>query len=118
MNFITLPSLLMRLLCADPPICQAGFGLNRKIEWEKKEIGKVWGNIVVLSGVTSLLAGLVSLVACDNTKQAETTWTRQFDTSGNDDARAAVVDGAGHIYVAGWTDGTFSGQPQKGSRLS
>jgi hypothetical protein len=42
-------------------------------------------------------------------------WTRQYGTSGHDGAYAMVADGSGNIYVAGWTDGTFSGQTSSGS---
>jgi protein involved in ribonucleotide reduction len=42
-------------------------------------------------------------------------WTRQFGTSGHDWANAMVADGSGNIYVAGWTEGIFSGQASSGS---
>ncbi len=41
-------------------------------------------------------------------------WIRQFGTSGNDAAYGAAVDGAGNAYVAGYTQGTFSGQASAG----
>jgi len=40
-------------------------------------------------------------------------WTRQFGTSGNDEAVAIAVDPTG-VYVAGFTDGTFRGRASYG----
>jgi len=40
-------------------------------------------------------------------------WTRQFGTSGTDQARAVAVDPTG-VYVAGTTDGTLHGQTSSG----
>jgi hypothetical protein len=44
----------------------------------------------------------------------EEIWTRQFGTSGGDNAWALAVDSAGNIYVAGDTEGTFPGQASGG----
>src|SRR2546428_740857 len=37
-------------------------------------------------------------------------WTRQFGTSGTDGAAALAVNASG-LYVAGWAEGTFPGEP-------
>ncbi len=41
-------------------------------------------------------------------------WLRQFGTSGRDDAYSVSVDGAGNVYVAGYTTGTFDDQSSAG----
>jgi hypothetical protein len=43
-------------------------------------------------------------------------WTRQFGSPASDEASAVAVDGAGNVIVAGYTDGTISGQTQAGGR--
>ncbi len=42
-------------------------------------------------------------------------WVRQLGTSENDSAVGVSVDGAGNVYVAGFTWGTFAGQRRAGS---
>jgi hypothetical protein len=41
-------------------------------------------------------------------------WTRQFGTSGTDDASGVALDGSGGVYVAGDTNGTLPGQTSAG----
>jgi len=44
-----------------------------------------------------------------------TIWTRQWGTAGHDLARAVAADGAGHLYIGGNTQGSFSGFTHAGS---
>lgn len=37
-------------------------------------------------------------------------WINQFGTAGSDDARAATPDGAGGVYLSGYTNGNLGGQ--------
>lgn len=41
-------------------------------------------------------------------------WTRQFGTDKDEFLRGVVVDGAGNVVVAGWTEGSFPGQTSSG----
>ncbi len=41
-------------------------------------------------------------------------WTRQFGTSGTDQAYSVAIDASGNIYIVGWTSGAFSGQTSSG----
>lgn len=43
-------------------------------------------------------------------------WTRQFGSSDRDYLRGVVTDAAGHIYLAGETEGTLPGQVSAGGR--
>jgi hypothetical protein len=43
-------------------------------------------------------------------------WTRQFGTSGSDRPRGVSADRFGRIYVAGYTDGRFPRQKQRGAQ--
>lgn len=36
-------------------------------------------------------------------------WTRQFGSPADDEGRGVAADGAGNVYVAGWTSGEFPG---------
>jgi hypothetical protein len=50
----------------------------------------------------------------DHTAPA-TPWSKQLGTSGEDHARAVALDGAGNVYVAGFTDGAISGATSAGA---
>ncbi len=41
-------------------------------------------------------------------------WLRQFGTPSSDEARAIAIDGKGNVWVAGVTEGSFSGQSSAG----
>jgi hypothetical protein len=42
------------------------------------------------------------------------TWTKQFGTPQSDSGAGVGVDGTGHVYVAGTTDGSLNGNPSAG----
>lgn len=72
--------------------------------------------VVLLSSL--LLAMLIPLMVLGSSGCGRDTgevWTRQFGSDGDDLAKAVIVDGSGNIYVAGYTTGTFPGQPSSGS---
>ncbi len=41
-------------------------------------------------------------------------WTRQFGSSGDDQATGVSIEGSGNVVVAGWTNGTLPGQTNAG----
>ena len=43
-----------------------------------------------------------------------TLWTRQWGTAGIENARSVAADGAGHLYIGGYTSGSFSGYTNAG----
>ena len=73
------------------------------------------GNIYVVGYINRTLPGQKSLGKGDvfvrkydfNGKEL---WTQQFGTNGEDTAASVTTDPKGDIYVAGLTEGTFSGQ--------
>lgn len=50
--------------------------------------------------------------------QGKVKWTRQFGTSRYDVAEAVAIDGEDHIYVVGWTTGSFPGSTTNGAQDS
>jgi len=54
----------------------------------------------------------VVLAKFDNT--GALLWTQQFGTAGNDYGAGVVTDAAGHVYVAGTTDGALPGNTSAG----
>lgn len=71
-------------------------------------VGQVEG---VLSGQDNLGRGDAFLRKY--TMEGVELWTRQFGTSARDEARAVAVTPRA-VFVAGWTDGTLSGQTRSG----
>ena len=41
-------------------------------------------------------------------------WTRQLGTSGTDESYGVAVDGAGNVFISGWTEGDLDGQKNAG----
>ncbi|MBI4330326.1 MAG: SBBP repeat-containing protein, partial [Chloroflexi bacterium] len=54
-------------------------------------------------------------VARPKSAPPDISWVRQFGTTGVDYAYGVAVDGAGNVYVAGYTDGNLSGQNAGGA---
>ena len=79
------------------------------------EVGTVYGvgyTDGTLSGQTS--AGLRDAFIRKYDPAGSEVWTRQFGTSGPDEAIGAGMDASGSPYVAGGTDGSLSGQTSAG----
>ncbi len=77
------------------------------------------GNSVVVGHTAGSLPGETSAggedaFAAKYDPNGTLVWTRQFGTSGSDQARGVVVDTFGSSYVAGFTGGALAGQPRLG----
>lgn len=66
--------------------------------------------------VLALLALLATIGAACAQPEPESVgvWTRQFGSGGDDYAQGVDVDGAGNVYVVGWTTGALPGQASAG----
>ncbi len=65
-----------------------------------------------LDGNTAVGAGDLFLLKYDSA--GTKLWSRQFGTSGLDNATAVAVDGSGNVYVAGTTEGALEGNLSEG----
>ncbi len=79
------------------------------------------GNLLVAGDTTITLPGQWSPAETDAfvrkyDPNGNELWSQQFGTSGDDSAYSTAVDGKGNVYVAGSTNGTFSGQASAGGR--
>ena len=64
--------------------------------------------VMKMSGVR--LAAASAKATVTRTTAPDVAWTRQFGTQADDFAKDLVVDGAGNLYVVGYTLGVFPGQ--------
>lgn len=77
-------------------------------------------NVFLVGSVQVALAGQTSAGESDAfvrkyAPDGTELWTRQFGTSDVDEARTAIVDSEGNLYVAGLTYGTFDAQTNAGA---
>jgi len=78
------------------------------------------GNIVVAGYTTGTLSGQSNAGASDVfvrklDADGNELWTKQFGSNGWEGAESASVDVAGNVVVAGFTEGTLSGQTSAGN---
>ena len=79
------------------------------------------GNVLVVGYTDGVLPGQKSAGESDafvrkydpNGKEL---WTRQFGSTGDDEALGVAVDARGNVLMVGWTEGTLPGQRSAGKR--